>query len=293
MSKEVTEMMRAHAELAMKAARERADRRSRGELDDRCVAYLDQVKATYIENWPGALCRLSIAQSGMPLFRDAAISLGRGIAELGETFAAYRMADERDHIPEIREHLDVMIRAYPDGVYVRLGSRSPKDAYYADLSVPAMDGNGALERLLGGSERIHRDLLLALDGGYEPWIWVRQWVDIEPWQEFRCFMRGRKLIGISQYFWREAPFEEVKESADSIRWAIEQRFFPAFREACHLDDVVFDVFVKHRQDGNAHEWQVKLLEINPFSPMTDPCLFDWKGDGDFDGSMRIDPKEKP
>jgi len=32
-------------------------------------------------------------------------------------------------------------------------------------------------------------------------------------------------------------------------------------------------------------WEVKLLEVNPFFEMTDPCMFAWK-DG-FDGSFRF------
>jgi len=62
---------------------------------------------------------------------------------------------------------------------------------------------------------------------------------------------------------------------------------PDFLEAIHLDDVVFDVFVKSRTVGNETVHETKLVEINPFSETTDPALFDWRGGGDFDGSVRF------
>ncbi len=76
---------------------------------------------------------------------------------------------------------------------------------------------------------------------------------------------------------------EILEAHDSFGWAVAW-----IHEATHLDDVVFDVFVTMKQKGPVRVWEVKLLEINPLLPMTDPCLFTWIGGGkDFDGSFRF------
>ena len=42
----------------------------------------------------------------------------------------------------------------------------------------------------------------------------------------------------------------------------------------HVDDVVADIFLKYKEKGNIGQWSGKLLEINPFCWLTDPCLFD-------------------
>jgi hypothetical protein len=93
-------------------------------------------------------------------------------------------------------------------------------------------------------------------------------------------MRGRRLVGISQYDCKNLGHcSEITENAGRIRASVEV-LFENFRVASHLDDVVFDVFVE--QDGAA--FSATLLELNPFGTETDACLFDW-GDA-FDGSFR-------
>lgn len=223
---------------------------------------------TYIENWPSELCRLSIAQVDIPLTIEEATALGTNIIELGEGFGT--PAD----ISDIERRLDDAVATFPAGAFVRLGSRSPKDAFYADLSKPVKTGKEALAWLLGGSERIADDLHL----------------DLEPWQEFRCFMNGCRLAGISQYYYREHE-PKVALYKDSIKWAIEEHFFPEFRDATPLQSVVFDVFVRVRELEGERETQVKLLEINPFFEMTDPCLFDWRKPEMFDGRMLTVPQK--
>jgi hypothetical protein len=125
------------------------------------------------------------------------------------------------------------------------------------------------------------DLHLAIANDYAPHIFVREWIDIPKWAEFRCFMRGRKLAGISQYFYRDGAMPAILDDPGMIPWGIGQ-FFPEFRDGCHLDDVVFDVYLRRygHRGGNV---EVKLLEINPYCEYTDPCLFDWRRPEMFDG----------
>jgi len=70
-----------------------------------------------------------------------------------------------------------------------------------------------------------------------------------------------------------------------IRLAI-YTFFNKFREKCHLNNVVFDVFVTMQQHSGV-SFQVKLLELNPFFEKTDPCLFSWHNGENFDGSVKF------
>lgn len=247
-------------------------------------SYWDIVRPTYIENWPSGLYRLSIPSSGIALNRDKVLALGSNIAEYCITFEVTPSQD----ITMIEAELEKLIIRYPDGAFVRLGSRSPKDSWLGyKEGFKVTDAKKALRIMLDGSERIVDDLHLALRMRYDPWIWVRQWIswiEENPWSEFRCFMKDRKLVGISQYnYLRGVVYPEIKSHEGIIKWGIEQ-FFKDFERECHLDDVVFDVFVKIKERGNEKQIEVKLLEINPFFEMTDPCLFYWR-EG-FDGSFR-------
>ncbi len=250
--------------------------------------YLKQVLPTYIESWPAALCSLSIAQVDVPLTLPQANSLGSHIIELGEAF-------DPGPIDDIISTVNQAVQKFPNGAFVRLGSRSPKDSWLAgregSMRVVTITGeitaaNSPLRFILDCSERMYEDLTLAVHSNYEPHIFVRQWINLEKWQEFRCFMRGRRLVGISQYYYRDGAMPEIIQNAELIRWAIDV-FFNDFQCESHLDDVVFDVFVTKKTSGNENVWEVKLLEINPFFEMTDPCLFDWRNNGkSLDGSFK-------
>lgn len=294
--------------------------------------YFDIVKPTYIENWEPALYSLSIASVDILLDGDAPRRLGTNIIEYGEAFcetdaesahnkfaASWQARAARAkmmHQPEPPDRVDFVkpivacsdisdIRAkvseavdkMPNGAFVRLGSRSPKDAWsLLREGAKVLPGTDPLRFMLDCSERIYEDLTLAIQQNYTPHIWVRQWVDIPKWSEFRCFMHNRQLVGISQYYYDEV-FPEL--DADLCEWAIKE-FFKLFISATTMDSVVFDVFVKSRQVGpNSRDIEVKLLEINPYFELTDPCLFAWNLAPDkdfhykavFDGSFKYNKAE--
>jgi hypothetical protein len=260
--------------------------------------YFEIVKPTYLESWPTELRELSIPQVEIALTLDEAAALGSNIRELFELFTEPRGRD----ISVIRDRVDRAVRQFPNGAFVRLGSRSPKDSWRGIREgFWCWDGEKAISLLTDCSERVAEDLQLAIAAQYEPRIFVREWQDIPPWSEFRCFMRDRQLVGISQYHYLKTKcFPEIEAMAESLRLAL-SHFFQTFRSACHLDTVIFDVFVLPKERVNeapvaigADIWEVKLLEINPFFALTDPCLFRWNkgtsffgGDGDFDGSFRF------
>ena len=234
--------------------------------------YFDFVRPTYIENWDPRLYGLSIAQVDLPLTRDEALRLGSNIGELGELFE--RWVEPGRSLTDLEARLDAAVASFPSGAFVRLGSRSPKDSWLVyERGNRSYSGHDALALLTDCSERIADDLLLALDHDYEPHLFVRRFVEIPPWAEFRCFMQQRQLVGISQYDYR-VRHAEIAVQAVEIEAALGD-FFPCFRDASHLDDAVYDVFL----DPTA-ETGVRLLELNPFFELTDPCLYDWAEDFD-------------
>jgi D123 protein len=245
------------------------------------------VVPTFLEQWPKSLHDLSIPSKQLQLTVTEAIVLGASIIELGETF---------DNVPEnaaeIRSSLiarldDALKSTFPNGAFVRLGSRSPKGAFFVGANRPVngriTSGQSAFDLLTACSERIADDLHAQIVFGYAPSIWLREGLFIERWAEFRCFMQNRQLVAISQYFYRDVEPRIVLDR-DGIYAAVELFFTEEFRAACPLDTVVFDVFLEVAGRGG---YRVRLLEINPFGRLTDPCLFDWGHPEGFRGQLRF------
>lgn len=275
--------------------------------------YFLACRPTYIENWPAALSSLSIPQAGLKLSRDQTERLGKNLGEYGAAFYPDEKFPEEGppQIADIVTDLETIVQKNlggTDRLFVRLGSRSPKDAW-CEIGPMVANADQAIERLCGISERVFEDLSMALHEGYDPYIWLRQWIDIEPWAEFRCFQRGRKLVGISEYDYLGDPSREVIEQHGAMEWAIRRFWEQQFLPACHLDDVIFDVFLTRKPGMSTRDirpdtgrpsyqsfvWEVRLLEINPFFYMTDPCLFNWHDEDDFDGSIkyRLEGEDNP
>jgi hypothetical protein len=249
--------------------------------------YFATVRPTYLENWPRALHALSLRQASIPLTREEAEVLGR------QARAAPRGWNSRktpEGLERVSRELGEALRHFPSGAFVRLGSRSAKDSQHAlfrGLRVSSVAE--ALSLLTSGSARVAFDLLLALRQGYTPHLFVREWLDLPAWAELRCFMRGRQLVGVTQYDCDGlGASPELHAHAPRLRAAIEAFFVP-FREACHLDDVVFDVFAITPLPEVPALPAIRLLELNPFFLRTNPGLFTWAHGGDFDGSFRIVP----
>lgn len=253
---------------------------SKEELFESAQSHLAVATPTYLENWPIGLQRLTMAQSGRPLSEKEV-----------ESLMSFQSPEDCVCDQETLNHLlawiETQLAFYPQGVYVKLGSRSPKDSYLSfDPDGFKVRSGGKAITLLGDSCRVFEDLVLAKNGGYQPWLFLREWKEIPAWAEFRCFMKDRKLTGISQYYYREA-YPEVEKYAGTIEWGIGRFFENYFLPEIHVDDVVFDVWVSIRDRHSSNQIEVKLLEINPYSPMTDPCLCSWADPNTFDGKLRF------
>lgn len=227
--------------------------------------YFEAVRPTYLENWPDGLRELSIPQVDIPLTLNEAAALGSNLMEYFETFDGPAAQD----LSSIRLRLDEAIARFPGGAFVRLGSRSPKDSWLGHREgLRVTTAEKALRLLCDASERISDDLHLALACEYAPHLFVRQWIEIPCWAEFRCFSRDGELVGISQYDYHLGRREEIVSNGADIEKAIHRFFRESFSPRTHLSTVVFDVFLEATLSS------VTLLEINPFDEYTDPCLFE-------------------
>lgn len=107
---------------------------------------------------------------------------------------------------------------------------------------------------------------------------LREWFNLDPAHEFRCFVRDQKLIAVSS---RSSTFydflipQEVQRSIlDRIRCFFELVLSPNFS----LADFVFDVYLKNPTkvtESSTTKPNLKLIDINPFASYIDPCLFSY------------------
>jgi D123 len=110
---------------------------------------------------------------------------------------------------------------------------------------------------------------------------LKEWYDLLPSMEFRCFVRNRKFLCISQRDSHYYPFLQQIQ-AEVIRLGTE--LFGHIQDF-ELESWVFDMYIPRTRK------RAYLIDINPFAPRTDPGLYDWSEvmqmAGDADVEIRL------
>ena len=194
-------------------------------------------------------------------------------------------SDDEEDPSELWSDLHIRVRStiaeLGGKVLPKLNWSAPKDATWISPTND-MECRTANEvyLLLKSSDFITHDLEQAFDGcvGDEeptsiPYVLViRKSFNLNPSLEFRCFVRNRSLIAISQremnYF--AFLFELRPKLLESIQAFLQDDLLSAeyFAEG-EMVNFVFDVYIPPPHD------RVWLIDINPWAPRTDPLLFSW------------------
>lgn len=225
-------------------------------------------RASWIEQWPAALLALSFSQRSVALDRPQTLALARR-----NGIATHLFEDPGDTpLDALQQQLDAALQhTAGEGAFVRLGSRSPKDSPRFVLSGGrAHSGAEAIALLSGGSRRMFFDLRQCLRHGWTPVIHLREWQPMQPGEEWRGFVRGGGLAGLSQYGTGAGPGQPAAVTMMGMAARV--------MAACPLADYAFDLFVSVNPAQPP-----RLIEINPLGSSTDRCLF--AGD-DFDTTLR-------
>lgn len=119
---------------------------------------------------------------------------------------------------------------------------------------------------------------------------LRKWVAINPALEFRCFVKDRCLIGVTQ---RDMNyFDFLDPLKDSFAGEIETFFEDHLQNTFADPNFVFDVYIPRPYN------RVWLIDINPYAPRTDTLLFSWDEllaidhtDPEFEYDVRLQDKE--
>ena len=170
-------------------------------------------------------------------------------------------------------------------VMPKLNWSAPKDATWINSNTMECRTANEVYLLLKSSDFITHDLEHAFDdtaddslskGGQNvltqqsiPYFLVLR-KTVEAWNpsvEFRCFVRKRILLCISQRDLNHYDF--LQKMSAKLTSLIETFFDTRLGDTFEDENFVFDVYVPPPYD------RVWLVDINPWAPRTDPLLFSW------------------
>lgn len=219
------------------------------------LQWLETVQPTLIDQWPAEL---------------AALSMPTKLVKLDVPSVWEGLCDVHDNKPLSPAIID--LAAELDGTigwnrsFVRLNSRSPKDWPYP-FEVPATISGKEAVSMLMGSMRVMDDLMEFRWIPEQPaYVALRDFVHwVRGSNEFRCFVKGGKLIAVSHYDYMKPAPRGVVERSKEIRLLIDAYFAEQLKPVLHIDTVVVDLAM--RGDG-----ELLLIEINPYG-LSDPCWF--------------------
>jgi hypothetical protein len=175
----------------------------------------------------------------------------------------------------LHEQIKATIKELGGKVFPKLNWSAPKDATHMLGNSMACYGPDDVYLLLKSSDFITFDLNHAFDDTVNdgatveiPWhLVLRKSFNINPSVEFRCFVRDRRLVGVTQ---RDMNFYEfLHKERDAFLGLIQDFFEDKLKDTFPDANFVFDVYVPEPRNK---AW---LIDINPWAQRTDPLLFSW------------------
>ncbi|UJR21028.1 hypothetical protein I4U23_024128 [Adineta vaga] len=179
--------------------------------------------------------------------------------------------------PELETQIKDVLNDY-DAVFPKLNWSSPKDARWmisdsrlkctnlADVFLLLKSSDFITHDLCEPFKHCHGDHASVLST-LQYVLVLRKWSALQPFKEFRCFVKNNQIIGISQRD-SENYYDFIDKTADHILDDLVQ-FFKAHIQNKFLSvDFVVDIY---RKDSN----KLYIIDFNPWGPMTDSLLFNW------------------
>lgn len=227
-------------------------------------------------------------------------------------------------LEELGGSIDHVLEEFGGSAFVRLSSRSPKDAaFFVPQTSNAMraviqrepskysvlDMNGTVRLLLEtslasmqvrcardalylliASPRIWMDLLVNERDGDEAKLVLRKWEACPLYREVRVFIHASRVTAIGQYV-HFLVFEEIQEGRvhEKENWKSRiVEYFEKIRDFLPSPNCILDVCV--------FEDRIRLLEFNPWGRATAAGLFNWTTDKDLlsaaDGECQVRFREQ-
>lgn len=150
----------------------------------------------------------------------------------------------------------------------------------AGTYVQKMENAQQVLQMFSISERISQDMKLALahPERFKEHFVVRKWVDLDPTLEFRGFVNKNTLHALSQYN-HLAYFPHLADNKDQIEKQIKDFFYNVARPRLEdkFDTYIIDfALIDPNPESQQKQYKIWVIELNPFLPTTDSCLFSWE-----------------
>ena len=162
-------------------------------------------------------------------------------------------------------------------LFVKLESRSPKDYIqnWPKEDYKALHNAQEIVDALLGSMRTFEDLVFLTQLKDEIILYIRPFADLERRYEWRVFVKDKKVIGISQQFYKETfPYEKkyIKKLEKDVPHFMRNICIPNIS----VPDFVADLYVKnyvYLPKVRKFIYLPSIIETNPYG-LSDPCLFE-------------------
>lgn len=186
--------------------------------------------------------------------------------------------------PEIHQTIKAKIAELGGAVVPKLNWSSPKDAKWISPHQNTLKCTSPndIYLLLKSSSFISHDLHHAFDGctsasparPYSPVLVLRPFFNPHVALEFRCFVKHRSLIAITQRDLNYYSF--LTGLKPSLARKIKDFFEDTLRFTFPDANFAFDVYVPESGFADDGLGKVRLIDINPWAPRTDSLLFTWE-----------------
>ncbi|KAK4239994.1 D123-domain-containing protein [Achaetomium macrosporum] len=199
-----------------------------------------------------------------------------------DTSASTRRQPPNRLFPALHAEITSAIASLGGAAAPKLNWSSPKDATFISRHPNTMKCTSANDVyiLLKSSSFISHDLDHAFDD--TPVLVLRTFFNPLPSLEFRCFVKDRNLIAITQ---RDLNYYAFLPSLRGQIIARASELFKKMRFTFPDRCFVFDVYIpeadddcdEYDEDGKkkVRLGRARLIDINPWAPRTDTLLFDW------------------
>lgn len=186
--------------------------------------------------------------------------------------------------PETHQLIKDKIAELGGAVAPKLNWSSPKDAKWISPHQNTLKCTSPndIYLLLKSSSFVSHDLVHAFDDctaappsrPFAPVLVLRPFFTPHVALEFRCFVKHRTLIGITQ---RDLNYYAFLEGIRPQLWKKIKSFFREKLRFTFPDaSFVFDVYVPESSLEKDGLGKVRLMDINPWAPRTDSLLFNWQ-----------------
>ncbi|KAK4204360.1 putative cell division cycle protein [Triangularia verruculosa] len=187
--------------------------------------------------------------------------------------------------PDLHNKIESTIKQLGGAVAPKLNWSSPRDATWISRHPNTVKCTSAndIYILLKSSSFISHDLNHAFDDTvpvpnsppFQPVLVLRSYFNIHPSLEFRCFVKDRNLVALTQRDPNYYPF--LRSLRPHIISRTKELFTKRLKFTFPEGDFVFDVYIPEASydDEVNRLGRARLIDINPWAPRTDPIMFGW------------------